>query len=102
MRIHNLPIGSLHDKGARAVQYAGPPDIRIGKARRMFATFDAPPTCLDADEVSVMVVAEGMEQANRVAAAADTGHAYIGQASGLFDNLPACLGSDHALKIAHH
>ncbi len=48
------------------------------------------------------VVAERMEQAHGVGAAADTGDDLVGQAVEAREQLLARLGPDHLLEVAHH
>ena len=57
---------------------------------------------LHAEHVDGSILEKGIKKADGVGAAADTGHEQIRQALFLFQNLPARLVADDALKIAHH
>ena len=48
------------------------------------------------------IVDERVEDADRVAAAADAGHDGVGQPAGQLEDLRARLAADHRLELAHH
>src|SRR5258706_160510 len=56
---------------------------------------------LGADQAYRGVADEGMEDADRVRAAAHAGEDRVGQTPGRFEDLAARLDADHALEIAH-
>ena len=57
---------------------------------------------LDADQPDVAIVDERVEDAHRVAAAADAGDDRVGQPAGQLEDLRARLAADHRLELAHH
>jgi len=57
--------------------------------------------CFDADHFDILVVKEGVEQADGVGAAAYRRHQHIGQAAFGFEDLLARFLADHRLEIAH-
>src|SRR4030095_16213055 len=59
-------------------------------------------TGFDPDHSHALIGYEIAKQANRVAAAADTGDQQIGNASFNLENLLSSLAAEHSLKIAHH
>jgi hypothetical protein len=63
---------------------------------------DAVAAGFDAGHAHAFVIEEGMEEADRVAAAADAGDEQIGQALLALQDLAAGLDADHAVEIAHH
>ena len=54
------------------------------------------------NQSNIAVFDEGVEDANRVAAAADAGHDDVWEAAGLFEHLPARFPANHRLELADH
>ena len=99
MRFGDLPV-LVHQKiGAVAMQHAGP---AAGDRGRMLAGCQAVARRLDAIDLDVLVVEEGMEQAHRIGAAADRRNEGIGQAAFALEHLLLRLIADDALEVAHH
>jgi hypothetical protein len=83
------------------VEHADAGDLRIGETGCVFAAGNALAAGLDANQLDILVVAEGVEDAQGVTAATNTGDDDVRQPAGnLLDLLP-CLAADDALKIAH-
>ena len=82
MRELDVAVGILEDVAARALEHAC---AAAGKARRVLPGGDAAATGLDADQLDPRLFDEGVEDAHRVAAAADTGDDGVGQPSELFE-----------------
>ena len=99
MRRQNVAGLVLQHQAARAVQHAG---RAAGESRGVIAGRDAAAAGLDADQSHALVVDERVEDAHRIAAAADAGDDEIGQAAGRVQNLRARLLADHRLELAHH
>ncbi len=78
------------------------PALPPANRRRVAAARDALAAGLDADEPDVAIVDERVEDAHRVAAAADARHHGIGQASGQLEDLRPRLAADDRLELAHH
>ena len=94
-----LPSVVLEHEAARALQDAG---TAAGEARRVLAGADAVAAGLDADQPRRRIADERVEDAHRVAAAADAGDDGVGQRAELLEALRACLAADHRLELAHH
>ena len=99
MRLGDLPVVVLKQVGAVAVQDARP---AAGERGRMQAGREAVAGRLDAVDLDVAVVEEGVEQADGVGAAADGGDQRIRQAALRRQHLLARLAADDALEVAHH
>ncbi len=78
------------------------PAASAGKTRGVTARPDRFTTGLDADELHVAILDEGIEDPDCVTAAADTGDDRIWQSTGLFQDLAPRFPSDHRLKLANH
>src|ERR1700741_5106939 len=70
------------------------------KSRGMLATTNSFTACFNAYHSNLSVLQEGMEQTNRIAAAADTGDEQIGRAFFALENLATRFDADDTLKIA--
>ena len=74
VRRADATVGILQYIGTRAVQHAEPPVDRVGEASRVLPALDAMPAALHADEGHALIIAEGVEQADGIAAAARNAH----------------------------
>ena len=99
MRQLDVAVLVLQHERARALQHAG---AAAGEARRVPPADDRLAAGLDADQPHVAVVEERVEDADRVAAAADARDDRVGQPAGLLEDLRARLAADHRLELAHH
>ena len=99
VRLQDLAVLVLEDRGQRAVQHA----LAAGAERgAVAAAVEALARRLDADQLDLLVAEERHEGADRVAAAADAGDHAVGQAArSLLEHLSARLVADHALEVAH-
>src|SRR6267378_5655143 len=86
-------------KSFRPLQNAEAPALKTGG---VFSAANAFATSFNSDHSNMSIVQKRMEQANGVAAAADTGDEQIRQTTFAFENLMARLNANDALKIAHH
>src|SRR5207247_7156515 len=86
-------------KSFRPLQNAEAPALKTGG---LFSAANAFATSVNTDHSNMSVVQKRMEQANGVAAAADTGDEQIWQTTFAFENLMARLNANDALKIADH
>ena len=94
-----LPLRILQHERARALQHAGG---AARESRRVTARADRFAAGLDADQAHVAIVDERVEDADRVAAAADAGDHRVRQSAGLLEDLPSRFPADHRLKLADH
>ena len=99
MRQGNLPVAVLQHIGFGALKDA---DFVLRETRRMHAALDPEAAGLHADQPHALVLDERMEQADRVAPAADTGQQCGRQSPFRLENLFACFAADHALEVADH
>jgi hypothetical protein len=99
MRLEDLAVVVLQKVGAVAVQHAG---TARRQRRGMAPGLDPLARGLDADELDVRVREVRMEDAHRVAAAADARDHDVGLAAGVARHLLEALAADHALEVAHH
>ena len=97
--VEYLPVIGLQQVGAVAMQDAGAAAIQ---GRRVLTGFDTVARRLDANQAHTLVIDEGMEQADRIRPAANTGHHRVRQAAFALQYLRAGLNADHALKVADH
>src|SRR5206468_804954 len=86
-------------KSFRPLQNAEAPALKTGG---VFSAANAFATSFNSDHSNMSIVQKRMEQANGVAAAADTGDEQIWQTTFAFENLMARLNANDALKIADH
>jgi len=84
MRLDNLAVLVLEKVGHRPVEDAG---ASGAQGRGVLARRDAPPRRLDANEADRRLVDEVVEEADRIAAAADTSHDDVGQAAKFIEAL---------------
>ena len=100
MAFEDLAVVVLQQIGAVAVEHARAAAVHRGgvAVRHVEAVAGG----LDAVDLDVGVVEEGMEEADGVGAAADAGDDGVGQAAFLLHDLLARLGADHRLEVAHH
>ena len=97
--LDGLAVLVLQDEGLRAVQHAGATAFDGCRVpRRVHAVAGR----LDAVELDVGVVEEGVEHADRVRAAADARHDGVRKATDLLQELRPGLFADHLLEVAHH
>src|ERR1700745_2497990 len=87
------------EKSLRPLKNAEAPALKTGG---VFSAANAFATSFNSDHSNMSIVQKRMEQANGVAAAADTGDEQIRQTSFAFENLMARLNANDALKIADH
>src|SRR3954464_11897076 len=99
MRARDLSGFVLQDVRKSSLQNAGAAAVEAGG---MVAKLSAAAAGLDADETHFPILNEGMEDANRVRAAAHARDHRIRQPSLGAKNLHAGFAADHGLKIAHH
>ena len=99
MGLDDLPVVVADHIGAVAMQHAR---TAGGDRGGMPAGLDAVARRFDADDRHFGIVEERMEQADRVAAAADAGDDRIRQPAIVGQHLRARLASDHGVEIAHH
>ena len=99
MRRLDVAVLVLQHERARALQHAGD---AAREARGVTARRDRLAAGLDADQPHLRVVDERIEDADRVAAAADARDHRVRQAPGLLEDLRARLAADHRLELAHH
>ena len=59
------------------------------------------PTRLDPNQLHGLVLQEGMEDANGVAAPADAGHDIVGQPPKAGEHLSTSFDANHALEVTH-
>src|SRR6266404_1976330 len=86
-------------KSFRPLQNAEAPALKTGG---VFSAANAFATSFNSDHSNMSIVQKRMEQANGVAAAADTGDEQIRQTTFAFENLMARLNANDSLKIADH
>ena len=99
MRELDVPVLVLQDERARSLQHAGAP---AGEARRVAPAGDLVAAGFDADQTHGAVVDERVEDADRVAAAADARDDRRREHGGELEKLRARLASDHGLEFADH
>ena len=99
MRELDVAVLVLQHEGARPLQHAG---AAAGEPRRVAAARDALAAGFDADQPHVAIVDERVEDAHRVAAAADARDHGIRQASGQLEDLRPRLAADDRLELADH
>ena len=98
MTLGNLAVVVLQQIGFVAVEHAGEAAEEAG---RVFVAVEAVTCRLHAEHLHVGIVEEGVEQAERVRAAADRRDQQIGQAADPVLHLLPRLAADHALEVAH-
>src|SRR5829696_7611804 len=96
VRVLDLTVAVHEEIRAVAVQDAGP---AAGERGGMQPGREAVPGRLDAVDLDVAVVEEGMEEADSIGAAADGGDERIRQAAFLSQHLLAGLAANDALEI---
>ena len=87
------------EPGLRALEDA---EFSALKTRGVFAMLDSVATRLDAHHLDALVIEEGMEEPDRVAAAANAGDKQVGETLLALEDLAARLDADDAVEIAHH
>src|SRR6059036_1118643 len=97
MCLEDLAVLVLQHRGEGSVQHARSARHERGPVPSALEPF---PARLDPDQLDV-VVEEGAEGADRVAAAADAGNHAVGEAADLLDQLGASLVPDHALEVTY-
>ncbi|CRK52028.1 conserved hypothetical protein [Rhodococcus sp. RD6.2] len=99
MRLDGLTVVVLQQVGVRAVQRAR----RSARDRRcMTSGLHTVTACLESDQLHGRVVDEGVEDADRVGAAADARGDGVRQPAGQRAHLCAGLEADDALEVADH
>ena len=98
MGLVDLAVFVLQQVGLGAVEHAGAPG---GKGGGMLGGVDAIPAGLDAHELDAVVVQEGVERADGVAASANASHHVVGEMPGCVKHLLAGFDPDDALEVAH-
>src|SRR2546428_13040154 len=86
-------------KSFRPLQNAEAPALKTGG---VFSAANAFATSFNSDHSNMSIVQKRMEQANSVAAAADTGDEQIWQTTFAFENLMPPLNANHPSKLADH
>src|SRR5204862_361966 len=86
-------------KSLRPLQDAETPALKTGG---MFSAANAFATSFNSDHLNMSIAQKRMEQADGVAAAADTGDKKIRRPTFAFENLMARLDANDALKITDH
>jgi hypothetical protein len=99
MRLDDLAVVVAQHVGAVAVQHAGPTGC---ERSRVMTTGQPFAGGLGADDAHARVVEEGVEQADRVGAAAHAGSDHVGQPAVFLQHLRACLAADDGVEVAHH
>src|SRR5579862_5482164 len=99
MRERDLAVIVLQQIAAGALQNSG---SSPGETGRMLAQLRAMPAGFDADEANIRIGNESVEDADRVAAAADAGDDRIRRAAFLLHDLCTGFKTDHTMEIAHH
>ena len=99
VRVEGLAVVVLHQVAAGAVQHAG---RARRQRRRVPAGLDAVAAGLAADQRDGLVRDERVEDAHRVAAAADAGDHRVGQPADEVEHLLPRLDADDALEVADH
>src|SRR6266853_4673921 len=95
----NLALFVGEQKSFRPLQDAEAPALKTGG---MFSAANAFATSFDSDHLNMSIVQKRMEQADGVAAAADTGDEQIRLPTFAFENLMTRLNANDALKITNH
>ena len=99
VRLLHLAVRVLQQQRIAAVQHAGTP---VGERRGVLAEPVAAAAGLDAEQRARRASRdEGMEQADRVRAAADAGDRDVRQAPACIQHLRARLAADDGLQLAH-
>mmetsp|Transcript_21583 Transcript_21583/g.35860 ORF Transcript_21583/g.35860 Transcript_21583/m.35860 type:complete len:502 (-) Transcript_21583:691-2196(-) len=96
VRLRDLPVLVLQQVRAGPVQHPGLP---LGQGGGGLAARALAPG-LDAHDLHVLVLQEGVEHADGVAAAAHAGDDVVRQLAGLLDDLAAGLAADDRLEVA--
>ena len=99
MRFNDLAVGILQEIGPVAMQHAR---FAGGDRGRMPAAGDAVTARLHANQLYRLVGNVGVEDPDRIGAAADAGNHRVGLAPRHLRHLLATLAPDHRLKIPHH
>src|SRR5439155_23860181 len=99
VRAPDRPGLVLEEIALAAVQHAHLPGRGRGRVR---ARLEPAPRRLDADQLDAPVAAEGLEEPQGVAPAADTRDARVRQPPAGAQHLAAGLVADHRLELAHH
>ena len=95
----DVAVRVLEHPGASALQDS---DGAAGESRRVASRHDALAPGLDANEPHAGVADEGVEDAHRVAAAADTRDDRVREPADPLEHLRARLTADDRLELAHH
>ena len=95
----DIAVLVLQHERARALEHAR---AAAGKPRGVPAADNLLAARLHADQAHLTIVDERIEDADRVAAAADARHDRVRKPAGLLDDLPPRFAADHRLKLAHH
>ena len=99
MAVENLAVFVLQQIGAVAMQHARLAGVHRGA---VLDALEPAAAGLDADDLHRAVVEEGMEHADGIRAAADSGNDDVGQPALLLKYLASRLRADHRLEVAHH
>ncbi len=99
VRLDDLPVRILQEVGAVAVQHAGSP---AGERGRMTAGCETVAAGFDADQAHAWNRDVRIEDAHRVAAAADARDDRVRMTARVLWHLRHAFVADHALEIAHH
>ena len=95
----DIAVLVLQHERARALEHAR---AAAGKPRGVPAADNLLAARLHADQAHLTIVDERIEDADRVAAAADARHDRVRKPPGLLDDLLPRFAADHGLKLAHH
>ena len=98
VRVHDLPVGILHQIGAVAVEHTG--STRCQR-RRVLIGGDTVATGFYPVHGDVLILKKWMKQADRVGTAADAGHQRVRQTAGKLQGLRPRLAPDDTLEITH-
>ena len=105
VRERNLAIVILQDETLRPLQHAQAPHFGIGEASGVRAAVNTMAARLHTNQPHLLVLQKGIEDAHRVAAAANARHNRIGQPTRPLRPilyLANRLAPDDALEVAHH
>mmetsp|Transcript_14468 Transcript_14468/g.31799 ORF Transcript_14468/g.31799 Transcript_14468/m.31799 type:complete len:665 (+) Transcript_14468:311-2305(+) len=96
--VHRLPRGLLYDVSEGSLQHARGAHAEGGAVSLL--ALDSVPGRLDADQLGVLVVDEGVEGANGIGSAADAGDHGVRELAGLLEHLPANFLAHDGLEVA--
>ncbi|CAI8341573.1 MAG: Uncharacterised protein [Rhodospirillaceae bacterium] len=99
MALDNLAVLVLQQVGAVAVQHAR---LTPGQGGGVLVTLKPVAPGFDADDAHVLVVEEGVEQAQRIRPTADTGDQRVRQAAFAFEHLFLGFLTNHRLEVPDH